>query len=132
EIHREPDDLRDGFGVLTVNVEDGNLKHLGDISCVGAGTRLARAGGETDLIVDHNVKGATDVVGIQLAQIERFLNDAFAWECCVPVNQQSHSLLAILVANTVLLGANAAHRNRINKFEMARVETKGKVNFCAG
>src|ERR1051326_440996 len=47
------------------------------------------------------------------------------------MNQQSHSLLARLIADAVLLGANAAHCDRIYKFEMARIEAKREVDFCA-
>ena len=31
EIHRQSNDLSDGFGIFTVHMEDWNLQHLGDV-----------------------------------------------------------------------------------------------------
>src|SRR5436190_22344010 len=68
KIHREPDDLRDRFRILTVDVKDRDLKHLGDISSIGAGTRFDGAGRETYLVIHDDVEGATYCVGIELTE----------------------------------------------------------------
>src|SRR6266436_5994542 len=66
KIHCEADNLRDGFGVLAIHMEYGNLKHLRHISGIGAGTRFARARCKTNLVIDDYVERATDCVGIEL------------------------------------------------------------------
>ena len=132
KIHREAHDLRDGFGIFAVHMEDRDLKHLGDVGGISAGARLARDSGETDLIVDDDVQRAADGVAGELAEVQRFLHHAFAGECRVAVNQQSMPLLAFGVADAILLGADAAQGDRIHKFEMAGIETERQMDFCAG
>ena len=90
EIHRETDDLCDGFGIFTVHVKNRNLKHLGDICRVLSRARFIGAGGETDLIVHHHMQRAADGITRKLAQIQRLLHHAFAGKRSIAMNQQYH------------------------------------------
>src|SRR5262249_31108821 len=67
KIHREADDLCNGFGVLPIHMENGNLKHLRHISGIGAGTPLAGPRSKTNLVIDDYVERAADCVGVELA-----------------------------------------------------------------
>ena len=95
EIHRQAHDLGHGFGIFAVDVEDRDLQHLGHVGGVGAAAAFAGAGGEADLVVDDDVQRAADGVASQLAEVERFLHDAFAGERGVAVDQQRHAAAAL-------------------------------------
>ena len=46
EVHRQVDDLRHRLGVLAVDVEDGDLQHLGDVAGVGGAAPISGSGSE--------------------------------------------------------------------------------------
>src|SRR4051812_27308835 len=52
KIERQPHDLRHRFRVLTVDVEDRNLKHLADVARISARAGLLRPGRKPNLVVD--------------------------------------------------------------------------------
>src|ERR1700722_5162994 len=60
EIHRQPDTVRDGFGVFAIDVENGRAEHFGDARGIDRRTRLDRRGGETNLVVDQHVNRPAD------------------------------------------------------------------------
>src|SRR2546425_3199180 len=132
KIHRKPDDLCDRFRIFAIHVEDRNLKHLCDVACIHARFELRRRSGETNLVIHNDVKRSTNGIPIELAQIQSFLNNAFAYECGVTVDQDDHAVLALGIACAILLCAHAAQRNRIHKFQMAGIETQRQVNLAAG
>jgi len=74
---------------------------------------------------------AADGVTGKPAQVERFLDNAFAGERRVPVNQQAQDLAAIAVAEPVLMGPHAPEYDGIHKFQMTGVEAKREMNFPA-
>ena len=88
EVHRQIDDLGHGLRMLTIHMEDRNLQHLADVSAVLGRTGFVRTGREADLIVDDDVQRATRFVALQLAQVERLLNDTFARKCGVTMDLQ--------------------------------------------
>jgi hypothetical protein len=58
-VERELGDEQHRFGIVSVYVEDGRVYHFGDIGAVQRGARVELvAGGETDLIVHHDMYGA--------------------------------------------------------------------------
>ncbi len=61
EIHGQAHDLRDGFRVFAVDVENRDLQHLRHVRGVGGGATLRGWRGETDLVVDHDVQRAAVV-----------------------------------------------------------------------
>ena len=88
-------------------------------------------GGEADLIVGHDMHRAADGITRQLAQIEGLLDDALAGKRSVAMNQYQQSLLAAALVIAVLLGAHAAHRNRVDELEMAGIEAQRQMDFVA-
>jgi hypothetical protein len=132
EVHRDVDHLRDRLGVLAVDVEDGDLEHLGDVRGVRVRTTLVRRRGESDLVVDDHVQRAADGVAGQLAQVQRLLHDAFARERGVAMDQDDHAGAALTVALVVLLGAHPAERHRVDVLEVARVEAHREMDRMPG
>ena len=84
--------MHDGLGIVGVDVEDGRVDDARHVGAVGRGARVARVGGEADLVVGHDVdRAARRVVG-QVRQVERLVDDALAREGRVAVQQNRHHL----------------------------------------
>ena len=131
EIHGQAHDLRDGLWILTVYVKNRNLEHLRDVGRVGRRATLRGRRGEADLIVDHDVQRAARGVRIQLAEVQRLLDDAFTGERGVTVDEQAELVGVRGVTHAVLLGAHATQDHRIDVFQMARVEAQREVHLLA-
>ena len=55
------------LGIISINVEDRCLNHLGDIGTIFGGARIFLLGsGEAHLVVDHDVNGSASLVGTGL------------------------------------------------------------------
>src|SRR6516225_4086159 len=83
------------------------------------------------MIVHDDVQRSTDSVRIELTEIQRFLDDAFAYECRVTVDQNDEAMGSFGIMRAILLGAHPSERHRIHKLEMAGIETKRQMNFPA-
>ena len=96
ELEGQPGHADARLGVVAVHVEDGRLDHLGHVGGVGGGAAVVGAGGEPDLVVDHDVDGAAGAVAAQLGQVEGLGDHALAGEGGVAVDQdgQDRRLLA--------------------------------------
>ena len=130
EIHRQTHDLGHGFRVFAVHVEDRNLQHLGDVGRVGRRTSLCWSRRKADLIVHDHMDRAADPCRFELIEVQRFLNDPFTGESGIAVNQQAQNLVAIAVLSSILLGTYSAHRDGIDEFQMAGIETERQVNLA--
>ena len=118
-------------GVLAVHVEDRDLEHLGHVRGVRARAAHLRRGREAYLVVHDDADGPAGPVRIELAQVERLLDDAFPGERRVPVNGEDEPALACEVARPILLRAHAAVRDGVHVLEVARVEAEGEVHGLA-
>ena len=134
ELHREANGLGDGFGVFAIHVEDRNLQHLADVGRVGAGPGVFRIGREADLVVDDDVDGSARGVALQLAHVERFLDDAFPGERGISMNENHQALEWFTGGDAVDLGPHAAQGDGVDELEMAGVHTERDVNLllCLG
>src|SRR6266478_4501012 len=88
EVHAQANHLGDSFRILAIDMKNRDLKHLRDIRRVRARARLIRAGGKTNLVIDHHVQRSSYGVSAKPAQIQSLLHDAFASKRSVLVNQQ--------------------------------------------
>ena len=109
-----------GFRIVAVDVEDRRLDHLGDVGGERRGARVARIGGEADLVVDDEMHRAAGAVPAQARQAEAFGDHALAREGGVARDQERHHHGAVLGrgAALVLLGAHLAEHHRIDDLEM--------------
>ena len=80
------------LGVVAVGVEDRRLDQLGDVGRIGRGARVARVGGEADLVVDDEMDRAAGAVALQPRQAEALGDHALAGEGRVAVDQQRQHL----------------------------------------
>ncbi len=128
EIHRQVDDLRDRFGVLAVDVEDGALQHLGHVAGVRGRTALFGRGGEPDLVINDDVQRPARRVSVEAAQIQRFLHDSLAGKGRVSMDEQDQTLPPVGIARPVLLGPHPAQGHGIDVLQMTRIETERQVN----
>jgi hypothetical protein len=119
------------FGIVAVDVEDRRLDRLGDVRRVRRGPRELRAGGEADLVVDHEMDGAAGAVAGQAGEAETFGDDPLAGKGGVAVEQDREHLAGFLVAAGDLLGAHLAEHHRIDRLEVARVGTSAEVDLVA-
>ena len=126
------------LGVVAVHVEDRRLDHLGDVGRVETRARRLRRGREADLVVDHDVDRAADVIARELTHVERLGDDALAGEGRVAVDQDrevgvelDHRVDAGPVARTdhdVLLGAHDALDDGRDRFEVRGVRRHRDVD----
>ncbi len=120
-----------GFRIVAVDVEDRRLDHLGDVGRIGRRSRVARVGGEADLIVDDEVHRAAGAVAAQAGQPETLRHHALAGERGVAVDQERHHHGAILArgAELILFGAHLAEHDRIDDFEVRRIGGQRQVHL---
>ena len=67
-------------------------------------------------------------IRFKLAQVERLLDDTFAGERGVAVDEERHAAHPVAIAGPILLRAHAAERDRIHELQVARVEAEGEVH----
>ena len=121
------------FRIVAVDVEDQRLDHLGDVGRIGRGARIARIGGEADLVVDDEMDRAAGAVALQVRQSEAFRHHALSGEGGVAVHQQRQHHCAVVrrCAVLVLLGARLAERHRIDDFQMRRIGGERQMHLVA-
>ncbi len=102
------------FRIVAVDVEHRALEALGHVRRIGAGTRILRAGGEADLVVDDEMDRAAGGVALELRQEQRLRHHALAGEGGIAVQQDGHDLLAGMVAALGLLGPHLADHHRVD------------------
>src|SRR5918993_1376284 len=129
KIHRESDNLSDSLWILAVNVKYRDLEHLCHIGRVWARSVFRRGSGKADLVIDDDVERSSDRIRRELAQIEGFLDCSLAGKARVTMDQQLQSALPFGIAYPILLGPQAAQRDRIDEFEMTGVEAERKVDL---
>ena len=101
ELGRDLGGVDHGLGIVAVDVEDRRLDHLGDVGGVGRGARVARIGGEADLVVDDEVQRAAGAVAVQARQAEALGDDALAGEGGVAVEQERQHAGALVERHDV-------------------------------
>ncbi len=123
ELDRDLGGEHHRFRIVAVHMEDRRIDHLGDVGRIGRGARVARIGGEADLVVDDEMQRAAGAVALQVGQPETFRHHALPGERGVAVHQQRHHRDALVrrIAVLVLLGAHLAEHHGIDDFEMRRI-----------
>ena len=133
----------DRLGIVAVDMEDRRLNHQGHIRRIGRTARVARAGGEADLVVDDEMQGAAGAIALQPHQGETFGHHALTREGGVAVDQQRHDLgtvqrpLALgharvgLADVERLFGARLAQHDRVDDLEVRRIGGQRQVDVVA-
>ena len=125
---RDLGDQCNGFGIVTINVEDRRIDHLEDVGTVVARAVVARiGGGEAHLVVHHDVQHTAHTVTTGLREVEHFLVDTLTGNRRVTVNQDRHDLLLAAFATTNLTGIHRTGNHRVDDFKVRRVEGQRQV-----
>ena len=122
ELDRDLRGIDDGFGIIAVDMNDRRLDHFGTVRRIGRGPRMARHGGEADLIVDDEMDRASGPVSLQARKTETFGYDALTGERRVAVDEQRQHFGALDdIVQLVLLGAHLAEHDGIDDLKMRRI-----------
>ncbi len=122
ELEGQPGHPDHGLGIVPVHVEDRRADRLGHIGAVHRGAAELRRGGETDLVVDHHMDGATHAEAAQLGHLQRLVDHALTGEGRVAVHQdRQHGELVAPPVDDVLLGPGDALQDRIDRFQVGRI-----------
>ncbi|RUS22158.1 hypothetical protein BC937DRAFT_90200 [Endogone sp. FLAS-F59071] len=127
ELHNE----RDGFHVVTVDVEYGGIDGFGNVSTVRGGPREPRISSKTDLVVDDNVDGTTGGVGRQGMKPDCLIHNALSGNGSVAVHNDGHRVITLVILGIELEGAGLAEDDGIYSFKMRRVCDEGEVHPLA-
>ena len=127
-------DAHDGSGIFGVDVEDGDGQAAREIGGEARGVGLVGLGGEADEVVDDDVNATADGEAFDFGEIQGFGPDALTGEGGVSVNGDGEDAVDAVGAPASLLGAGAAHGDRIDGLEMAGVrdEVQGNPLVVAG
>ena len=120
-FQRQPADAHHRLGIFGVDVEDWNGQALGEVAGKASAGVVAGIGGEAEQVVDDDVDGAADIVGLQVAHVERLGPDALPGKGGVAVHEDGQRLALSLGAAPGLLGAHPSQGHRIDRFQMAGV-----------
>ena len=120
--------MHHGLGVVAVDVEDRRFDHQGDVGGVGRGAAEGRGGGEADLVVHHDMDAAAGAVALDARKLEAFGDDALACEGRIAVQKDRQHLIAVGVAQLVLLGADLAEDDGVHRLKVRGVRGERQVH----
>ena len=116
----------DCFGVIGVDVEDGDLQALCQVRRIARRTTRSRSRRETNLVIHDDVNSSAGLVSGQLGHIEGFLNHALSDESRVTVDQQGNNG-QIGIAQNILLCAHDSFEHSIGGFKVRGVSRQGHL-----
>ena len=124
--------INNGFGVVTIDVEDRGLNHPRYVRGVHRRTRVLRGGGESHLVVHDDVHCSAGAVTAQLGKVQGFGNNALAGESGITVHEQRQDVEGTFVfAHQVLLSPNDALQHRVDSFQVRWVSGQVHATRCA-
>ena len=129
--HGEAAGTPDRVEVFGVHMQHGRTKELHRVGAVTGRSRVARRGGEADLVVEHQADGAGGLVAFELCKVERLDDDALADEGRVAMDADRQRGQAGARAATVGDRAGAARHYRRDELEVARVEAEAQRHLVA-
>ena len=121
-----------GLGVVAVHVQHRRINNLGQVGAVNRRAGILKIGGETDLVVDHEVDGAAGLVAFQLRHLRHFVANALAGHGGVAVNEDGQHLIVVAAVAVVELGPHEAFHHRVHGFEVGGVGRQLQVHGVAG
>mmetsp|Transcript_94478 Transcript_94478/g.197363 ORF Transcript_94478/g.197363 Transcript_94478/m.197363 type:complete len:393 (+) Transcript_94478:1590-2768(+) len=119
--------------IVAVAVEDWAFEGLAQVGAVHGGSVIDGVGREADLVVDHNVDGATDGEVADTLQLHGLVADALSGERSISVEEDRKDLLLVLlgVARVELLGSGPAEGDGVDSLQVRRVGFEGHCGFLA-
>ena len=125
-VHQgEPHRRQARFGIVGIDVDDRDIKALGEIAGVVGRAGFPRLSGETDLVIQNQMNRAAGCVALQPRQVERLGDDALSRERRVAVQQDGQRgvpvVLRLRSLPIGLIGARPPFDDRIDRLEMAGI-----------
>lgn len=123
ELSGELEGSLDILHAVRVDVENGCVDRLSDISRVDSRSGLARVGSETNLVIYNDVDRAADLVVRQRLHLELLENDALSCESRITVDYDRDNSFSVtfLATHCVLLGSYSPHNNRVDRLQVTRI-----------
>src|ERR1700728_3656432 len=118
--------------VLSVDVKNGDGQALGEVGGEAGRVRLLGLGGKSDEVVDDDVDAAADGEAIDTGEVHGLGPDALAGEGGVAVDDDGKDAVGAVRTNAVLMGACAAHGDRIDGFEVTGVRDEVEGDGASG
>ena len=129
ELGRDLRGIDDGFGIIAVDVNDRRLDHFRGVRRIGRRPRMARRGGEADLIVDDEMDRPAGPVSLETGKAETFGDHALTRESRVAMDEERQDFRALDdIVQLILLGAHLAEDDGIDDLEMRRVRGQRKMD----
>ena len=137
ERDRQPCRSDTGFRIVTVDMEDRGLDHLGDVGRVEGRSGSLGTRGEAHLIVDHDMNRSADAISREAREVERLGDDALTGEGRVAMDQHREDREVVLACaqrlwgpigrrrQPILLGARHPLDDRAHRFEVRGVRCHG-------
>ena len=121
------------LGVVGVHMEHRSLGHTRNVGGVGCGASVLGGGGETDLVVDHNVHGAAGSVATQVRHLQGLHNDALPGECSITVDKdrQNRAAFNTLLVEHVLLGSHDTLKHSVDRLKVGGVSRQVHLGLLA-
>ena len=111
------------FRVIAIDMQHRCFNHFHDIGAIQAGARITWVrGGETNLVVEHDVDGATGVKPSRRSHTQGFHHHTLASNGGIAMNQHRHDLGTIVVVSALLLCPHPPFHHRVHNFKVRRVE----------
>ena len=118
--------------VVAIDMKDWCADGLGNVCAVRRRARLARARGESDLIVEHNVHRATGREVEQVGETEALKDDTLGAEGGVAMHKQRQHTRAIRVTQPQLPRPRKPHDERVDSLQVRRVGQQRDRERAAG
>src|SRR5687768_15961745 len=122
-----------GVGVFRIDVHDRNLEPFRQIARVVRRASVDGIGGEPDLIVGDDVKGAADPVAAKARHVERLGHDTFARKRRISMDADRYDRRFVAPAfarNDRLAGARDTLKHRVRKLEMTWIRYERDANLA--
>mmetsp|Transcript_94481 Transcript_94481/g.197376 ORF Transcript_94481/g.197376 Transcript_94481/m.197376 type:complete len:393 (+) Transcript_94481:1634-2812(+) len=132
-IGGELESSHDRGRIVAVAVEDWAFEGLAQVGAVHGGSVIDGVGREADLVVDHNVDGATDGEVADTLQLHGLVADALSGERSISVEEDRKDLLLVLlgVARVELLRSGPAQGDGVDSLQVRRIGFEGHPSFLA-
>ena len=130
-LGRQATNPHDSLGVVAVDVEHRAAESLRHVGGVVAGAGGIRCGGETDLVVNHDVDGTANGVSTQLSEVDGLGHDAEASERSITVEEDRNNGVSVRAeVQDVLLSADDALHHRVDGLEVGGVGGQSDLDFA--
>ena len=118
KLHSKADGVGHGFHIVAIDMEYWRLHHFGNVGAVDAGACVEVVGGETNLVVHHDMDGAAGFVAGELRHLYYLVHDTLAGDGRVAMDEDGSHFFKVALIAIVNLGAHDAFHHRVDGFEV--------------